>query len=402
MSAETEYQRRRSIFGLFGGRYVPEPLWAPLEEVNEAWRQAVEDEAFERRQQRWRRSRLGRPTPLTHLGALSDELGGAQIWAKREDLSDGASFCATSALTQALVARRMGRKRIIGETATGDFGVVLGAVGTAMGLEVVVFMGRAPIQNEPLNVRRMQRLGVEVVSVDGPSRGRSHAMAEALRQYAVSSADTFYATSSLASPDPYPQMVGEALSVIGRECHRQIEAQDLEVEYVVAPVGSGSFAAGLFSSFLDDTGPQLVGVQSAGESGGSRHAATLVHGRPGVHLGTRSLVLEDEEGQIVAPHSAAWGLAMPIAGPQHARWLQQGKVHYVTVVDQEAERARRRLACTEGIWASRESGYGLAYAVKLAPTLRPNQHIIVGVSGAGVRDLDVDIDEDAAQEEEGR
>lgn len=253
------------------------------------------------------------------------------------------------------------------------------------------------MQRESLNVTRMRRLGVEVSSVDGPSRGRSHAMAEALRQYTRRSEDTFYATSSLASPEPYPEMVGRSLAVIGEECRRQVREGDLEVEYVVAPVGSGSFAAGLFASFVD-VGPQLVGVQSAGEAGGSRHAASLVYGRPGVHLGTRSLVLQDDEGQIIAPHSDAWGLAMPVAGPQHARWLQQGEVHYVTVADDEARQARRQLAGAEGIWASRESGYGLAYALKLAPTLRPDQHVVVGISGAGVRELAVD---EPAPEEEG-
>ncbi len=390
MSVETDYHRRRKHFGVFGGRYVPEPLWEPLEELWRAWSEAVEDEEFVGLHKSWRRSRLGRPTPLTHLRALSKSLGGAQLWAKREDLVDGASFCVTSALSQALLAKRMGKGRIIGETATGDFGVALGTVGTAMGLEVVAFMGRAAMQQEPLNVTRMRRLGVEVVSVDGPGKGRSHAMAEALRQFAVSSEHTFYATSSLASPDPYPTIVARALSVIGDECRRQTMHRELDVEYVVAPVGSGSFAAGLFSAYLEEVGPQLVGVQSAGESGASRHAASLVHGRPGVHLGTRSLVLQDEEGQILAPHSAAWGLAMPVAGPQHARWLQRGDVHYVTIADAEADEARRELAQSEAIWASRESGYGLAYAIKLAPTLGPDEHIVVGISGAGVRDLDVD------------
>ncbi len=374
-------------------------MWEPLEEVSRQWRRIEGDEEFVRRRDQWRRSRLGRPTPLTHLQAWSQQLGGAQLWVKREDLCAGGSFCTTSALTQALLAKKMGKRRLIGETATGDFGVALGTVGTAMGLEVVAFMGRASMQREWLNVTRMRRLGVKVMSVDGPSRGRSHAMAEAMRRFSVGWKDAFYATSSLASPQPYPEIVARALSVIGEECRRQVEAKGLELEYVVAPVGSGSFAAGLFSAFLDEDGPQLVGVQSAGETGGSRHAASLVYGRPGVHQGTHSLVLQDEEGQIIAPHSAAWGLAMSVAGPQHARWLQQGKAHYVTVVDDEAEEARRQLAAAEGIWASPESGYGLAYAVKLAPTLHPDQHVVVGISGAGIRDLDVE--EQPSDEERG-
>lgn len=387
MSGDTKSREGPQRFGMFGGRYVPEVLWTPFEQVASAYYEAVDDEQFCERRDRWTRTRVGRPTPLTRLEVLSDEVGGATIWAKREDLCQGGTFCITSALVQTLVADEMGKSRIIGETATGDFGVALGSAGAALGMGVLVFMGREAIERQQLNVARMRSLGVELVSVEGASTGRSHSMAEALRTIAVSSDESFYATSSLASPAPYPTVVGDALSVIGDECSRQVERRDLELEYVVAPVGSGSFAAGLFSAFLEEGGPQVVGVQAGGGEDGERDAASLVRGRPGVHLGTRSLVLQDEQGQIEAPQAEASGVVMPLAGPQHARWLQEGRVHYVTVPDLEARRAQQKLVETEGISASRETGYGLAYALKLAPTLRSDQNVVIGITGTGLRSL---------------
>lgn len=387
MDGESTSKRGRGRFGIFGGRYVPEVLWTPFEEVARAYGEAVEDEKFIARKRRWTSSRVGRPTPLTRLEALSDEVGGASIWAKREDLCQGGTFCITSAIGQALLAERMGKQRLFGETATGDFGVALGSAGAALGLEVVVFMGSQAIDRQSLNVARMRSMGVKLVSVEGASEGRGHAMAEALRTFSVSSSDAFYATSSLASPSPYPTVVGESLSVIGTECRRQIEQRELDVEYVVAPVGSGTFAAGLFSAFVDDKIPQVVGVQAGGDEEGARDAASLVRGRPGVHLGTRSLVLQDDQGQIQQLHADASGMVMPLAGPQHARWLQEGNVHYVTIPDREAKSAQEKLVGAEGISASRESGYGLAYAMKLAPTLRADQHVVVGISGSGLRNL---------------
>lgn len=393
MSEPTPYRKTRDQFGVFGGRFVPEPLWTPMAELAAVHQQAMADEEYLRNERRWQYARLGRPTPVTYLRALSSMIGGAQIWAKREDLCEGGTFCSTSALTQALIARRMGKKHLIGETATGDFGVALGSVGAAMGMEVTILMRRAAIEDERFNSARMRQLGVNLVSVDGSGRGRSQAMAEALRHYSVDPEGTFYATSSLASPSPYPAMVGRALSVIGEECRRQIAEEEVGLEYVIAPVGSGSFAAGLYQAFLKNGGPQLVGVQAGGDEGTTRSAASLVRGRPGVHLGTRSLVLQDEEGQILAPHSGARGLAIPIAGPQHARWLQEGRVHYVMIDDEAAIEAQRQLARVEGIFASHETGYALAYAMKLAPTLRSEQHILVGISGGGLRGIE-DVEED--------
>lgn len=388
MSVESRYERQRRQFGIFGGRYLPEVLWAPLEEVARAYELAVADEDHRILERRWFASRVGRPTPLTHLPSLSDSCGGAQVWIKREDLCFGGSFCVTSAVSQALVARRMNKRQLLGETATGDFGVALASVGRALGLDVTIYMARGASEQEPRDVTRMKGLGAQLAFVDGASRGRMRSMAEALRVLSVTSEKSFYATSSLASPQPYPKMVGDSLSVIGRECLAQLAERDVEAEYVIAPVGSGSFAAGLFGPFVEGGGPQIVGVQSGGEEESSRDAASLVRGRPGVCLGTRSLVLQDEEGQIEAAHSAASGLAMPVAGPQHARWLQEGKVHYVTVDDEEAAQARLELIDQEGIFVCRESGYGLAYAMKLAPTLRADQHLVVGITGSGAPEAD--------------
>lgn len=374
----------------FGGRYVPECLWTPMQEVAEAYAENAGEES-RRRQAEWLTRRVGRPTPLSHLVALSRDGGGAQIWAKREDLCQGGSFCATSVVSQALLAKRMGRKHLIGATATGDFGVALGSMGAALGMKVTVFIRRDDMEAELFNTARMRQLGVKVIPVAGAITGRRQAIGEALRQFSLVSDSAFYASSSLAAPNPYPRILREALQVIGSECREQLSREGIEAEYIVAPVGSGSFAAGLFGAFLADgdapTNSQLVGVQSGGDGDSARGAAPLVNGRPGVYLGTRSMVLQDEQGQIATTPTTASGMAMPVAGPQHARWLQQGRAHYVTVSDQEALQARRRLTEEEGIFASRESGYALAYSLKLAPTLKPEQHIVVGISGSGIREL---------------
>lgn len=374
-------------YGEFGGCFVPEALWTPLREIAAGFEEAIADEAFLEEERRLFLERVGRPTALTLLERFSGAGGGAQIWAKREDLAPGGSFCALSAMAQGLIAKRMGRKILIGESASGDFGVALGSVGAALGLEVKVLMKRDDIAAEPLNAARMRKLGVDLITAEGNIAGRRQAMAQALRLFASFPEESFYATSSLASPDPYPTMLERALSMIGRESRRGLRAAGVTPEYVIAPVGSGSFAAGLFSVFLETPGPQLVGVQAGGDESGARGADSLVRGRPGVYLGTRSLVLQDEEGQIETTHTASAGLAMPVAGPQHARWLKEGAVHYVTVSDEEARQARDLLTETEGIFASLESGYGLAYALKLAKTLSPDEHLLVGITGNGIREL---------------
>ena len=380
-------------WGRYGGRFVPEVLWGPLQEVSRAYEEAMEERRFRALEERWRRDRLGRPTPLTRLVALSEEVGGAQLWVKREDLLDGGSFCGTSALRQALLAREMGKKEIIGETATGEFGIALGALGAAMGLDVTVFMGRAAIQSQKINVERMERLGVHLESVNGSSRGRSHAMAKALRRWASQGQEgrVFYATSSLASPDPYPQMVADALSVVGQECRDQLELEGVRPSALVAPVGSGSLAAGLFQPEIEGESEEgdalLVGVQSAGGEEQKRHAAVLRDGRSGIFLGTHSLVLQDDQGQVMTPHAKGWGVAMPVIGPQHAHWSEEGDAVYRQVDDETAVEARRKLALIEGIDASLESGYAMAEAMEMARDMDEDQHVVVVISATGVRGL---------------
>ena len=379
-------------WGRFGGRFVPEVLWEPLEEVAQAYGEVMSDGRFRAMEERWRRDRRGRPTPLTHLASLSEEMGGAQVWVKREDLSDGGSFCSTSALRQALLARELGKNRLVGETATGEFGIALGAIGAAMGMEVTVFMGRAAIKNQAINVERMERLGVNLLSVDGSSRGRSHAMAKALRHWASESQTDhiFYVSSSLAAPDPYPTIIAEALSVVGQECRDQLELEGVEASALVAPVGSGSLAAGLFGPLMveeGEEGPLLVGVQSAGGADQKRHAAVLRDGQPGIFLGTHSLVLQDDQGQVVTPHARGWGVAMPVIGPQHAFWSEEEMASYRQVADETAIEARERLAKVEGIDASLESGYALAEAMEIAQKRTSDEHVVVAVSGSGVRAL---------------
>ncbi|MFU8803749.1 MAG: pyridoxal-phosphate dependent enzyme [Bradymonadaceae bacterium] len=383
-----EGQKKPGRFGSFGGRYVAESLWSPLQEVADAFDDALVDEDFLALCERWLDHRIGRPTPVSHLLTLSEKLGGAQLWVKREDLCQGGAFCINSAVLQALLARRMGRTWLLGETATGDFGVGLASIGSAMGLKTKIFMGREDQTAEPLNVRRMQELGAEVETVDTTVRGRKRACAEALRYWATHSEEALYCTSSLAMPDPFPRILEYALSIIGAETRVQLQRRHCAPEYVVAPVGSGAFAAGFFSEFIDDEDVQLVGVQGGGDGQGTKHAASLLHGRPGVFLGTHSYLLQDDAGQVLTAHTVAGGLSMPNVGPQHARWSQKGRVHYATATDEEAFAAVQTLVSTEGLLVCLESGHALAYVFKLAPTLRADQHIVVGLTGNGIRDLD--------------
>jgi tryptophan synthase beta chain len=375
-------------FGAFGGRYVAEALWSPLEELASAFDDAVADESFVESTERWLDHRIGRPTPISHLQTLSDRLGGAQIWVKREDLCQGGSFCINAAVFQGLLAKRLGRQCLVGETATGDFGVALASIGAALGLRARVYMGRVDHQAEPLNVRRMEELGAQIELVDAVNRGRKRACAEALRYWATHSDSALYCTSSLAMPDPFPRMLAYSLSVIGAEARVQVQRRQCKPEYVIAPVGSGAFAAGLFSEFIDDDSVQLVGVQGGGDGQGVRHAASLIQGRPGVFLGTKTYVMQDDEGQILTAHTAAGGLSMPHVGPQHASWAEQGRVHYVTVSDDDAYAAARSMVESEGLLVSLETAHGLAYALKLARTLRSDAHLLVGISSTGIRDLE--------------
>jgi tryptophan synthase beta chain len=383
-----ESTERPSRFGRFGGRYVAEALWEPLEEVGGVFEEVLADEEFVASFRRWLEQRVGRPTPVTELGALSDEIGGGRLLLKREDLCQTGSFTINMAVAYGLLARRMGREWLVGETATGDFGVALASIGAALGLRTRMFIGRDDLQAEQFNVRRIEQLGAVTEIVDTDNRGRKAAAAKALRFWATHSDSALYCPSTLAMPDPYPRMLQRFLSVIGRETHRQLRDRDVSPEYVVAPIGSGSLGAGMFTEFVDGSDARLVGVEAGGERQSKRHAASLIWGKPGVFRGTYSFLLQDQNGQILTPASIAGGLSVPNTGAQHAHWAETGEVHYVTANDHEAVDAVRRLARTEGILVALEAGHALAYALKLLPTLSADEHVVVAVSGRGSRDLD--------------
>lgn len=375
-------------YGRFGGRYVAEAIWEPLEEVAQAFEGAISDEEFLDEYERWLDTRVGRPTPVTVLESLTEELGGGQLLLKREDLCDSGTFSANVAVAYGLLARRMDREWLVGETATGDFGVALSAIGAAMGLQTRIFVGREDVESERLNVRRIEQLGAVVETVDTDMRGRKAACAEALRHWATHSDSTLYCPSSLATPDPYPRFIEYFLSVVGAEVRAQLDRAGPSPDYVVAPIGSGAFGVGLFSEFVDEEGLQLVGVQAGGEGRDTRHSASLTYGKPGVFQGTRSFVLQDQKGQIDTPSSIAGGLCVANVGPQHAHWAESGAVNYVTATDDEAVDAVRRLARSEGLLISLEAGHAVAHALKILPRLGREQDVLVGISGSGVHDLE--------------
>ncbi len=375
-------------YGRFGGRYVAEALWHPLETLHQAFDEVQNDESFRESYESWLDRRLGRPTPLTPLEELSDDIGGGQLLAKREDLLQGGSFTANMAVVYGLLARRLGHEWLVGETATGDFGVALASIGSAMGLRSRIFVGREDLESESLSMQHLHQLGAIVETVDTSNRGRKVACAEAMGHWATHADSELYCPSSLAMADPYPRIIEHALSTIGAELKVQLERQHVEPEYLVAPIGSGSFGVGLFEPFVDRESTQLVGVQAGGPGQDGEHAASLTYGRPGVFQGTYSFLLQDQHGQIGSPSSIAAGLCVPNVGPQHAAWAESGDVHYVAVTDREALSAARQLLQSEGILVSLESAHAIAYALKLAPTLGPDETVVVGISGSGMRDLD--------------
>jgi tryptophan synthase beta chain len=376
-------------FGRFGGRYVAEALWAPLEEIAQALDDALASGALLDRATRWLDQRAGRPTPVTCLDRLSAAHGhGARLWAKREDLCQGGSFCVNAAVFQALLADLMGRDILLTETATGDFGVALAAIGRALDKQVHVFMGREDIAAEPLAVARLTALGARIEPVDSAARGRRSASAEARRQWLARHHEALYCTSMLNSPDPYPRLIAHANRIIGAEARAQARRRGCSPRHVIAPVGTGGFAAGLFRDFLDDEGVRLVAVQAAGEGLDSAyHSASLLRGRFGVAQGAASIILQDAEGNLVTPFSCAAGLCAAMVGPQLADWVTQQAVAVEAVTDDEARAAALSLLKHEGIIASLESAHALAYALRLLPTLEPGTDVLIGLSGEGSRDL---------------
>ncbi len=380
-------RRKPGRFGEFGGRFVAEVLWDPLQNVADAFDEAIGDEAFASRHQRLLDRRLGRPTPLTHLERLSAHHGGGQLLLKREDVGENGHFCAVSAFGQALLAARMGKGTLISETATGDFGVAIGAAAAALGLDATVFMGRDDHQAESRSVELMERLGVELRVVDSDVRGRKDAAIEALRHYSARIDDAFYAASSSAAPDPYPRMLAYFLASIGAEIKVQARRAGVSPTYVVVPVGSGSVATGVFGSFIEESETQLVGVHGGGQSRESV-GSPLVHGRRGIFLGTHTFVLTDDVGQILEPETSAAGLAMPLVAPQLARWASEGDVLFTEVFDEQAHASVVRALELEGLLLNLETGHALAYAERLLPTLREDDVVVVVSTGRGDSELE--------------
>jgi tryptophan synthase beta chain len=379
-------------WGPYGGRFVPETLMAPLEELTEAYQSARADDSFHAEFQSLLRDYSGRPTPLFHAARLTEEAGGAGVYLKREDLSHTGSHKINNALGQILLARRMGKRRIIAETGAGQHGVATATVCALFGLDCVVYMGSEDMRRQKLNVFRMELLGAEVREVQAGARTLKDAINEALRDWVTTPADTYYLLGSALGPHPYPLMVRDFQSVIGREARAQIlERTGRLPDVLVACVGGGSNSIGLFHPFLADENVEMIGVE-AGGSGDKlgEHAArfnTSGGGRPGVLQGTMSYVLQDERGQIAATHSVSAGLDYPSIGPEHAFLHDAGRVCYVSASDAEAVEAFQMLSRLEGIIPALESAHAIAHALKVARRMRPDQILVVNLSGRGDKDV---------------
>ena len=387
MSARPEAPRGR--FGEFGGQFVPETLMPALAELETAWQAASADPDFQRELATILREYAGRPTPLSVAPRLSAHLGGAQIYLKREDLAHTGAHKINNALGQILLAVRMGKRRIIAETGAGQHGVATATACARFGLECVVYMGTEDVRRQALNVFRMRLLGADVRQVDSGSRTLKDAINETIRDWVTNVRDTHYVIGSVIGPHPYPTLVRDLQSVIGRETKAQLQAALGRLpDVAIACVGGGSNALGLFHPFLPD-GVRLIGVEAAGEGLDRRHAATLSRGRPGVLHGTRSYLLQDQHGQVQAAHSISAGLDYPGVGPEHAWLKRSGRVEYVSVTDDEALTGFQLLCRTEGIVPALEPSHAIAYLPRLAPTLAPDDVIVLGLSGRGDKDIDI-------------
>ena len=376
-------------FGPFGGQFVPETLMPALAELREAWDAAQADDGFRAELAQMLRDYVGRETPVTHAERLSERLGGAQIYLKREDLAHTGAHKINNALGQALLARRMGKARIIAETGAGQHGVATATACARFGLECVVYMGAEDVRRQALNVFRMRLLGAEVIPVDSGARTLKDAINEAIRDWVTNVRTTYYLIGSAIGPHPYPVIVRELQAVIGRESREQMRAATGRLpDAAIACVGGGSNAIGLFHPLIDDP-VRLIGVEAAGEGLDRRHAATLSGGSPGVLHGTRTYVLQDEHGQITEAHSISAGLDYPGVGPEHAWLMLSERAEYVSVTDEEALDALRLLSETEGIIPALETAHAVAWAAKLAPTMGADQSILIGLSGRGDKDVEI-------------
>ncbi len=376
-------------FGRYGGRFVPELLMAPLEELAEAYARYREDPRFLAELEADLVHYVGRPSPLYYAQRWSEQLGGARIYLKREDLNHTGAHKINNTMGQALLAARMGKTRLVAETGAGQHGVATATVAARLGLECVIYMGAADVQRQSVNVYRMRLLGAKVIAVEAGTRTLKDALNEAFRDWAANVDDTFYIIGTVAGPHPYPAMVRDFQTVIGHEARRQIlEREGRLPDALVACVGGGSNAMGLFHPFLADAGVRLYGVEAGGEGlAGGRHAAPLATGRPGVLHGNRTYLMEDADGQILPTHSISAGLDYPGVGPEHA-WLKDvGRAEYVDATDQEALAAFHALTRAEGIMPALESAHALACADRLAREMTPDQIIVANLSGRGDKDI---------------
>nr|VFK29471.1 MAG: tryptophan synthase, beta chain [Candidatus Kentron sp. MB]VFK74792.1 MAG: tryptophan synthase, beta chain [Candidatus Kentron sp. MB] len=376
-------------FGPYGGKFVAETLMGPIEELRLAYEQYLQDPEFLAELDDDLAHYVGRPSPLYFARRWSEHLGGARIYLKREDLNHTGAHKINNTVGQALLARRMGKKRVIAETGAGQHGVASATVAARLGLDCVVYMGTEDIARQAVNVYRMKLLGAEVIPVSSGSRTLKDALNEALRDWVTNVDFTFYIIGTVAGPHPYPAMVRDFQSIIGREAREQCLAQAGRLpDALVACVGGGSNAMGLFYPFIEDSEVGLIGVEAAGEGlSTGRHAAPLCAGRPGVLHGNRTYLMEDDDGQILATHSISAGLDYPGVGPEHA-WLKDtGRASYVAATDDEALAAFHDLTRIEGIMPALESSHALAHASKMAPTMPRDAIIVVSLSGRGDKDI---------------
>jgi len=379
----------RGHFGRYGGVFVAETLIPALDELREAYEAAQADSAFRAEYEYELTHYVGRPSPIYHAKRWSTLLGGAQIYLKREDLNHTGAHKVNNCIGQALLARRMGKPRVIAETGAGQHGVATATVAARYGMECVVYMGSEDIRRQAANVYRMKLLGATVVPVESGSKTLKDALNEAMRDWVTNIGNTFYIIGTVAGPHPYPMMVRDFQKVIGEECLTQMPAlANRQPDVVIACVGGGSNAMGIFYPYIPVDGVQLVGVEAAGHGLASgKHAASLTCGKPGVLHGNRTYLLQDAHGQIIETHSVSAGLDYPGVGPEHAWLKDSGRADYVTVTDEEALKAFHDLCHTEGIMPALESSHALAYAARLAPTLSRDKLLLVNLSGRGDKDM---------------
>ncbi|KVD05641.1 tryptophan synthase subunit beta [Burkholderia ubonensis] len=379
----------RGHFGPYGGVFVAETLIHALDELRAAYEKFQHDPGFVAEFERELKHFVGRPSPIYHAQRWSDTLGGAQIYLKREDLNHTGAHKINNVIGQALLAKRMGKKRVIAETGAGQHGVATATICARFGMECVVYMGAEDVRRQAANVYRMKLLGATVVPVESGSRTLKDALNEAMRDWVTNIENTFYIIGTVAGPHPYPMMVRDFQRVIGEECKVQMpELAGRQPDAVIACVGGGSNAMGIFYPYIDDASVQLIGVEAAGDGlDTGHHAASLIAGSPGVLHGNRTYLLQDDNGQIIETHSVSAGLDYPGVGPEHAWLKDSGRAQYVPITDEEALKAFHDCCRIEGIIPALESSHAIAYGVKLAPTLPKDKILLVNLSGRGDKDM---------------